>query len=393
MTPLERRASTSLAGIFALRMLGLFLFMPVISEHARTLPDGSPQMVGLAIASYAVAQALLYIPYGWVSDRLGRKPVIVFGLLVFALGSLVGALAHSMLWIVIARLIQGMGAISSAVTALIADLTSEENRTKAMAMVGGSIAITFALSLVVAPPLYSWIGMGGMFTLFGVSALAAIPVVLWVVPAPPPPSTVRAPFAEVLRNGELLRLNFGVYVLHAAQATFFIVVPGLMVAAGLAVAQHWRVYLFVIGASFLVMIPAVIVAETRGKMKAVMLVAIGCILAAQAALAEAPPSLIWIGGLLVVYFIGFNVLEATQPSMVSKLAPGTRKGAAMGVYNTMQSLGQATGGAVGGWLLGHSGAGAVFLFCSALVLVWLIVAAGMAPPPARVRPQADAAAS
>lgn len=393
MTPLERRASTSLAGIFALRMLGLFLFMPVISEHARTLPDGSPQMVGLAIASYAVAQALLYIPYGWVSDRLGRKPVIVFGLLVFALGSLVGALAHSMLWIVIARLIQGMGAISSAVTALIADLTSEDNRTMAMAMVGGSIAMTFALSLVVAPPLYSWVGMAGMFTLFGVSALAAIPVVLWVVPSPPPPTALRAPFAEVLRNGELLRLNFGVYVLHATQATFFLVVPGLMVAAGLAVAQHWRVYLFVIGVSFLVMIPAVIIAETRGRMKAIMLTAIGCILAAQAALSAAPPGLIWIGGLLVVYFIGFNVLEATQPSMVSKLAPGTRKGAAMGVYNTTQSLGLATGGTAGGWLLGHSTPGAVFLFCSALVVVWLIVASRMAPPPARARPQADAAAS
>jgi len=373
----------SLAAIFALRMLGLFMIMPVFSVYAKTVPGGdNVALVGLAIGIYGLTQSLLYIPYGWASDLLGRKPVIVAGLVLFALGSLVAALAHDLEWIIIGRAIQGAGAISSAVTAFIADLTREENRTKAMAMVGGSIGISFAIAIIAAPIVFRWIGMSGLFSAVGILAIVAIAVVIWVVPAAPkPPVHVKAPFSEVLHNTELLRLNFGVYALHATQTALFVVVPQILVASGLPLESSWKIYLPVMGLSFCLMVPAIIVAEKRGKMKSVLLAAIAAVLIGQLCLAEFPHTLWWMAAMLLVYFTGFNVLEASQPSLVSKLAPGARKGAAMGVYNTTQALGLFSGGALGGWLLKSAGQQAVFLACSALVLVWLIIAATMKPPP------------
>jgi len=343
-------------------------------------------LVGIALGAYGVTQSLLYIFYGWVSDKLGRKPVIAFGLIVFAIGSFVAAVGHSMTWIIVGRVIQGMGAVSSAVIAFIADLTSEENRTKAMAMVGASIGVSFAVAIVGAPIVFEWVGMSGLFTLIGFLSILAVGVVIWVVPdAPKPPVHVKAPFAEVLHNVELLRLNFGVLVLHATQTALFLVVPRILEAGGLPVAAHWKVYLPVMGLAFVMMVPAIIAAEKRGKMKAVMVSAIGLILIGQLLLGAGPHTLWSVAAVLFVYFLGFNVLEASQPSLVSKLAPGTRKGAAAGVYNTTQSIGLAIGGVIGGWLLKVDGQSAVFFACSGLVFAWLIVAANMKPPPQKVR--------
>jgi MFS family permease len=383
----ELRATVSLASIFALRMLGLFMIMPVFSIYAKTIPGGDNVfLVGVALGAYGVTQSLLYIFYGWVSDKLGRKPVIAFGLIVFAIGSFVAAFGHSMSWIIVGRVIQGMGAVSSAVIAFIADLTSDENRTKAMAMVGGSIGVSFAVAIVGAPIVFQWVGMSGLFTVIGFLSILAVGVVVWVVPdAPAPPVHVKAPFAEVLHNVELLRLNFGVLVLHATQTALFLVVPRILEAGGLPVASHWKVYLPVMGLAFVMMVPAIIAAEKRGKMKIVMVSAIGLILIGQLLLGVAPHTLWSVAGILFVYFLGFNVLEASQPSLVSKLAPGTRKGAAAGVYNTTQSIGLAMGGVLGGWLLKVDGQSAVFFACSGLVLAWLIVAANMKPPPQKVR--------
>ncbi|WP_250508534.1 MFS transporter [Caballeronia sp. GACF4] len=382
----ELRATVSLAAIFALRMLGLFMIMPVFSIYAKTIPGGDDVfLVGIALGAYGVTQSMLYIFYGWISDKLGRKPVIAFGLLVFALGSFVAAAGHSMAWIIAGRVIQGMGAVSSAVIAFIADLTEEENRTKAMAMVGASIGVSFAVAIVGAPILFHWVGMSGLFTVIGVLSIVAVGVVLWVVPDPPvPPVHLKAPFAEVLHNVELLRLNFGVLVLHATQTALFLVVPRILEAGGLPVASHWKIYLPVMGLAFVMMVPAIIAAEKRGKMKAVMLSAIFLILIGQLLLGAAPHTLWSVAAILFVYFLGFNVLEASQPSLVSKLAPGTRKGAAAGVYNTTQSIGLALGGVIGGWLLKLDGPSAVFFSCSALVLAWLIVASKMKAPPRRV---------
>ncbi|WP_213780335.1 MFS transporter [Caballeronia sp. dw_276] len=383
----ELRATMSLAAIFALRMLGLFMIMPVFSIYAKTIPGGdNVLLVGIALGAYGVTQSLLYIFYGWVSDKLGRKPVIAFGLIVFAIGSFIAAAGHSMTWIIVGRVIQGMGAVSSAVIAFIADLTTEENRTKAMAMVGASIGVSFAVAIVGAPIVFQWVGMSGLFTLIGFLSILAVGVVIWVVPdAPRPPVHVKAPFAEVLHNVELLRLNFGVLVLHATQTALFLVVPRILEAGGLPVAAHWKVYLPVMGLAFVLMVPAIIAAEKRGKMKAVMLGAILLILIGQLLLGAAPHTLWSVAAILFIYFLGFNVLEASQPSLVSKLAPGTRKGAAAGVYNTTQSIGLAIGGVIGGWLLKVDGQSAVFFACSGLVLAWLIVATNMKPPPQKIR--------
>jgi len=385
MNGLELRAAASLAGIFALRMLGLFMIMPVFAVFAKTLPDGNnTQLVAFAIGVYGLTQAVLYIPYGWLSDRFGRKPVIVTGLVIFAVGSLVAAFSHSVAGIAVGRAIQGAGAISSAVIAFVADLTREEHRTKAMAMIGGSIGLSFAVAIVSAPVIFRWVGMPGMFTAIGVLAIVAIGVVLWVVPNPPrPPEHVKAPFREVLRHPELLRLNFVVFALHATQTALFVVLPHMLEAAGLPVDSHWKIYLPVMGVSFVLMVPAIIAAEQRGKMKAVLLSAVALVMVAQLALGEVNPTLAALAIALLVYFLGFNVLEASQPSLVSKYAPGVRKGAAMGVYNTTQALGLFAGGAGGGWILLHAGQHAVFLTCAALAFAWLIIASPMQMPALR----------
>jgi len=386
MSAPELRATAALAGIFALRMLGLFMIMPVFSVYAKTIPGGdNVLLVGIALGAYGVTQSMLYIFYGWASDKLGRKPVIAAGLLIFAIGSFVAAIGHSMAWIIVGRVIQGMGAVSSAVIAFIADLTAEEHRTKAMAMVGGSIGISFAVAIVGAPIVFHLVGMSGLFTLVGVLSVLAVGVVLWIVPDAPKPVHVRAPFAEVLRNVELLRLNFGVLVLHATQTALFLVVPRILEGGGLPVASHWKVYLPVMGLSFVMMVPAIIAAEKRGKMKPVLVGAIGLILIGQLLLGAAPHTILTVAAILFVYFLGFNILEASQPSLVSKLAPGTRKGAAAGVYNTTQSIGLALGGVVGGWLMKSAGPNAVFFACSGLVLGWLIIAANMKTPPRKVQ--------
>ena len=390
MTALERRASVSLAALFALRMLGLFLILPVFAVHARGLPGGGQAaLVGFAMGVYGLAQAILHLPFGLASDRFGRKPVIVAGLVLFALGSFVAAQADSVAGVAIGRAIQGAGAISAAVTAFIADSTRESQRTKAMAMVGGSIGLTFAFSLVAAPALYGWIGMDGLFELTGALALLAIGVTLFVVPPAPMAQTgpaLAAPvnLRSVVRDTDLMRLNLGVFVLHCVQMASFVVVPGWLVErAGLELAEHWKVYLGVVLLSFLVMLPPLFWSERRGRLREIFLGAVALLLAVCVGFMSQPAGLVAMAGLLLAFFAGFNVLEASLPSLVSRLAPVGSKGAALGVYNTMQALGVFAGGALGGLLLARWGGGAVFAVCSALLVVWLATASGMRRWPGR----------
>ena len=388
MSSLELRASLSLASLFALRMLGLFLILPVFAVHAQRLSGGDSQtLIGVALGIYGLTQGILQIPSGMVSDRYGRKRVIVIGLLVFALGSFIAAWASDIHMVILGRAIQGAGAISAPVTAFIADITREEHRTKAMAMVGGSIGLTFAVSLAAAPALYRTIGMDGIFSLIGALSFVAIWVTLAVVPPEPQSAddpmrrVQRGALAEVLRNTEQLRLNFGIFSLHVVQIAIFVVIPVALVQyGGLAVSEHWKVYLPVVLGSFVLMLPPLLHAERRGRMKFLFLAAIVLLLAVELGFAVCYTNFGMAIALLLAFFVAFNILEASLPSLVSRVARPASRGTALGVYNTTQSLGLFVGGAAGGWLAKNFGDPAVFVFGFTVIALWLGVASRMRVP-------------
>ncbi len=385
MTRTELRASGSLASIFALRMLGLFLVLPVFALEARKYPGGDdPALIGLAMGIYGLTQGILQIPFGMASDRLGRKRVIIFGLLVFALGSLIAGSADTLTGLLVGRSVQGAGAVSAAVTALLADLTRDSVRTKAMALVGASIGLMFALSLVVSPVIAAHIGLSGLFVLTAVLALLGTAVVVWGVPAEPVvhKDAARGGLRQVLSSPALLRLNIGVFVLHAVQLAMWVAIPAFLVQAGLGKDDHWQIYLPAVLGSFLLM-GGVFPLERRGYLRAVFLSAIALIALVQVALlwvSSGAPSIACLAWLLFAFFCGFNVLEATQPSLVSRIAPASSRGAAMGVYNTLQSLGFFAGGVMGGQLVKSYGTQGLFLTCAALMVLWLVVAWPMVAP-------------
>lgn len=388
MTPAELRATLSLASIYGLRMLGMFLILPIFAIYATTLPDKpSPLMIGLALGAYGLTQALLQLPFGMASDKYGRKPMIYLGLAIFAVGSMVAAFAMNIEGIIIGRAIQGAGAVSAVVTALVADLTRDEHRTKAMATIGGTIGIAFALSLVGGPLLNQWIGVPGIFALTGLLTLAAIAVVKFMVPNPvhsyyhSDASAAPTKLKDVLKNSQLLRLNYGIFALHAAQMAMFVVVPFAIVQSShMHENQHWQIYLPVVLVSFVLMVPAIIYAEKKSKMKLVFVSAIGMMLVAQLMFAASIQYFWGIVASLTVYFIAFNVLEASLPSLISKIAPAAAKGTAMGVYNTSQSLGIFVGGALGGYLSHKLGFASVFIFCGVMMFLWLLLASSMRAP-------------
>jgi MFS family permease len=394
MTPLERRASASLASLFALRVLGLFLVLPVFALEASRYPGGADAaQVGLAFGIYGLAQACLQIPFGLAADRWGRKPVIVFGLLLFALGSLWAAVATDLETLLMARALQGSGAISAAVTALLADLTRNTVRTKGIALVGVSISVMFVLSLVVAPGLNAVIGLPGLFALTaGLAGLGVVAVLWWVPRAPPlkqrvdPLNGLRA----VLQNPQLLRLNFGVFSLHAIQLAMWMVIPDLLVRAGLIKVAHWQVYLPAVLGSLVVLGGVLFRLERRGYLRGVLLTAVACLLLSQVgfyAYLHTGSTATWgylsglgiIGFLLFLFFIGFNAMEASQPSLVSKFVVPEHRGAALGVFNTAQSLGFFVGGAAGGWLLQNTSAPVVFATCAGWLLLWALFIRGLKP--------------
>jgi MFS family permease len=385
MTPVELRSSFTLASIFSLRLLGLFLVMPVFALEARKYPGGDdPALIGLAMGIYGLTQGMLQIPFGMASDRLGRKRVIFFGLIVFAFGSLYAGCADSLWELLLGRALQGAGAVSAAVTALLADQTRDVVRTKALALVSAGIGLMFALSLVVAPLLVAYIGLAGLFFLTAMLAVVGMAVVVWGVP--PAPAILkdagRGGLRQVLSNPALLRLNIGVFVLNAVQLAMWVVVPALLVQAGWLKDEHWQIYLPAVLGSFVVM-GGVFPLERRGYLRAVFLSAIALLALVQLAflwVSSGSPSITWLAWLLFAFFCGFNVLEATQPSMVSRIAPASSRGAAMGIYNTLQSLGFFAGGLMGGQLAKSYGTQGLFLTCAALMLVWLVVAWPMVAP-------------
>ena len=383
MTPDERRSAFSLASIYALRMLGLFMVMPVFMLEARHYEGGDDlSAIGMAMGVYGLVQAVLQIPFGMAADRFGRKRVIYLGLALLAVGSIVGAMATSVGGLALGRALQGGGAISAAVTALLADQTRDAVRTKGTALVGASIGLMFALSLVLGPLLSGW---GGLSAIFGVTLLLAVcgvAIVRWWTPpepALPEAGQTKHSLWGLLVHPDLIRLNFGVFALYAVQLASWVAIPALLIQAGVASADHGWVYLPAVLLSFVVMGVTLFPMERRGLLRPLFLGCILLVMVVQAGwgwLATSSPPLWMLAILLFLFFCGFNVLEASQPSLASRLAPTGSRGAALGVYNTLQSLGIFAGGAMGGLLLKSVGASGVFLTSAALMLVWLGVAWG-----------------
>jgi MFS family permease len=386
MSPAELRAGASLAGVFGLRMLGLFFILPVLAIHAPQMRGGDDlRLVGIALGIYGLAQGILQIPFGMASDRWGRKRVLYAGLLVFAAGSFLGIAADDIWTAIAARTLQGAGAISSVAMALAADLTREQHRTKVMAMIGSMIGLMFALSLVGAPLLYRAIGLEGLFGLTGLLCLAAIAVVKYLVPDPPaaaPKKAGRGTLRQGVLDPELLRLNAGIFILHIVLYAMFVVVPPVIVAAGLDLQDHWKLYLPVVLVSFVLMVPAILYADRRKRPKPVLVGAVALLLGVEALFSAVGGGVAGLAALLLAFFVAFNVLEALLPSLVSRLAPAEGRGVAIGVYNTTQTLGVFFGGIVGGWVANYYGTTAVFTVCAALVVLWLFLALGMKPVPA-----------
>ncbi|NYS61742.1 MFS transporter [Vreelandella salicampi] len=383
----ERRAISGLAGLYASRMLGLFMVLPVLAIYAEALTGSTPLLIGVALGIYGLTQACLQIPFGWLSDRFGRKRVIALGLVLFAAGSVVAALADSITGVIAGRALQGSGAVAAAIMALLADQTREQVRTAAMATIGISIGISFALAMVLGPWLAAWAGLAGVFwftaalTLVGLLALWR-----WVPPAPRrlkhrDVGMDRQQLRHVITRPDLWRLDLSIFTLHLVLMAIFVAVPFRLVNAGIRIEHHGLAYLGIMGAAFVLMVPLVIVAEKTQRMKLMCLVAIGAIVLSLASLglpvSQGAGLFVW----LLVFFTGFNLLEATLPSMLSKLAPAGAKGTAMGVYSTGQFLGAFLGGTLGGWLAHTGGLEAVFLGAAALAFLWWVAMWSMPSPP------------
>lgn len=387
MTPLERRATWGLGTVFSLRMLGMFMVLPVLTTYGMALNGASETLIGIAIGIYGLAQAVFQIPFGLISDRIGRKPLIVGGLLVFALGSAIAALSDSIWGIILGRALQGSGAIAAAVMALLSDLTREQNRTKAMAFIGISFGITFAIAMVLGPVITHALGLHALFWMIAALALCGIVITLLVVPSADrhvlnrESSMVRGSFSKVLSNPRLLKLNIGIMCLHILLMSSFVALPLAMEKAGLAASSHWIVYLVTMLVSFVSVVPFIIYAEKKRRMKQVFMGCVAVLFAAELVLLISGQHLWGIIAGVQLFFMAFNVMEAILPSLISKESPAGYKGTAMGVYSTSQFIGVAIGGSLGGWLYCLHGAGLVFIAGAVIAAGWFIISSTMQEPP------------
>ncbi|ATF93905.1 MFS transporter [Cedecea neteri] len=387
MTPVELRATWGLGTVFSLRMLGMFMVLPVLTTWGMALQGASEALIGLAIGIYGLAQAVFQIPFGLLSDRIGRKPLIVGGLAIFVLGSVIAALSDSIWGVILGRALQGSGAIAAAVMALLSDLTREQNRTKAMAFIGVSFGVTFAIAMVLGPIITQALGLQALFWMIAVLATCGILITIWLVPNTEThvlnreSGMVKGCFRKVMMEPKLLKLNFGIMCLHIMLMSTFVALPGQLEQAGFPAAQHWKVYLCTMLISFVSVVPFIIYAEVKRRMKHVFVGCVAVLLIAEIVLWGAGPHF-WdlvIG--VQLFFLAFNLMEAILPSLISKESPAGYKGTAMGIYSTSQFIGVAIGGSLGGWLNGLFDSQTVFLAGAVLAMVWLFVSWTMQEPP------------
>ena len=379
-TAIERRAVFGLSAIYGLRMFGLFLILPVLAIYAKQLDGSTPLLIGLALGTYGITQAVLQIPFGLMSDKFGRKRLITIGLSIFILGSLVAGFSDNIYSMIFGRALQGSGAIAAAVLALAADLTRESQRVKAMAIIGVSIGSSFMLAFIVASPLVLLFGFSGLFFMTAVLAVLAI-IALWLyVPNQIARSSrdvtfVASDFVDLLKHKHLMRLNYGIFVLHCVLTAMFVVVPLLLSErVVLSSTEHWKVYVPVMLASIIFMVPLVVASTNKARLMQAFFIAIIFLMIAQVILFVSKLDNIYsIGLCLLVFFVGFNALEAMLPSLVTRVAPAAMKGTAVGIYNTFQFSGVFIGGVVGGVVMGESGENGVFVFCGLLLLSWAAV--------------------
>ncbi len=387
MTPFELRATWGLGTVFSLRMLGMFMVLPVLTTWGMALQGASEALIGLAIGIYGLAQAIFQIPFGLLSDRIGRKPLIVGGLLIFVLGSVIAAMTTSIWGVILGRALQGSGAIAAAVMALLSDLTREQNRTKAMAFIGISFGVTFAIAMVLGPVITNALGLHALFWMIALLATLAIIITLLVVPSTSnhqlnrESGMVKGSIREVLANSRLVKLNTGIFCLHILLMSSFVALPGQFELAGFAAAQHWKVYLVTMLIAFIAVVPFIIYAEVKRRMRRVFICCVALMLVAEVVLWGAGNHFWTLVVGVQLFFIGFNLMEAILPSLVSKESPPGYKGTAMGLYSTSQFVGVAVGGSLGGWIAGHIDAQSVFLVGALIAFCWLLLSLNMQEPP------------
>jgi len=382
----ELKITGALAAIFSFRLLGMFMVLPVLTIYTLSLTGANSKLIGVALGIYGITQAILQIPFGIWSDKIGRKPIIFLGLILFALGAIIAANADSIWGIIIGRAIQGSGAISAAVMAQISDLIYEQNRTKAMAIIGASIGASFALSLVLGPILARWWGLSGIFWFTVFLSACGILILILVIPNHPPTFNDETninptSFWYLLSNLQLMRLNLGIFILHALLTATFVVIPLILIGdVGLPKEQHWWIYLTSVLAGFVLMLPIMIYGEKFHHLRLSFITAIIILLSCEIFIYFYHATLTNILISLILFFTAFNLLEATLPSLMSKIAPAGNKGSAMGIYATCQFLGTALGGVGAGFILQHSNSSVVIFGCIILAIIWLICALSMQEP-------------
>ncbi|MDR7344300.1 MFS family permease [Pantoea alhagi] len=387
MTPVELRATWGLGTVFSLRMLGMFMVLPVLTTYGMALQGASEALIGLAIGIYGLAQAIFQIPFGLLSDRIGRKPLIVGGLLVFVLGSVIAASTTSIWGVILGRALQGSGAIAAAVMALLSDLTREQNRTKAMAFIGISFGVTFAIAMVLGPIITHALGLHALFWMIAILASCGIIITLLVVPAAPhhvlnrESGMVKSSIREVLMQPRLLKLNIGILCLHVLLMSSFVALPGQFEQAGFPAEQHWKIYLVTMLVAFVAVVPFIIYAEVKRRMKRVFICCVALILIAEVVLWGAGNHFWTLVIGVQLFFLAFNLMEAILPSLISKESPAGYKGTAMGIYSTSQFLGVAIGGSMGGWVFDQFDAQTVFLLGAIVATLWLLLSCTMQEPP------------